>query len=91
MTNKFLSLRSVYNLIIISFLLASCSSTKEGEIIMTVTGPVKANQMGVTLTHEHILVDFIGADSINESRWNKTNVVEKGVASLERAPSTSYC
>ena len=44
---------------------------------MTVNGLVSEDQMGITLTHEHILVDFIGADSINESRWNKTIVVEK--------------
>jgi phosphotriesterase-related protein len=31
--------------------------------------------MGVTLVHEHILVDFIGADSISESRWDKSKVM----------------
>lgn len=42
---------------------------------MTVRGPVSVDEMGTTLTHEHILVDFIGADSISESRWDKTRVV----------------
>lgn len=41
---------------------------------MTVNGPIPANQMGITLTHEHILVDFIGADSISEKRWDKSKV-----------------
>jgi len=44
---------------------------------MTVAGPLSSEEMGVTLTHEHILVDFIGADSISESRWNKDVVAEK--------------
>ena len=29
--------------------------------VMTVTGPISANELGTTLIHEHILVDFIGA------------------------------
>jgi phosphotriesterase-related protein len=49
---------------------------KEKAIIMTVTGPVPAGEMGITLTHEHILVDFIGADSINMNRWNDDKVAE---------------
>ena len=44
---------------------------------MTVKGPVNASEMGVSLTHEHILVDFIGADSINEKKWDKSVVSEK--------------
>jgi phosphotriesterase-related protein len=50
---------------------------KETGIIMTVRGPISAGEIGLTLTHEHILVDFIGADSINESRWDKAIVGEK--------------
>lgn len=42
---------------------------------MTVNGPVPSKEMGTSLTHEHILVDFIGADSISELRWDKANVI----------------
>jgi len=49
---------------------------------MTVKGPIEASEMGVSLTHEHILVDFIGADSINESRWDKLKVSEKVIPYL---------
>jgi phosphotriesterase-related protein len=59
----------------------SCTG-KPGGIIMTVNGPVPAGQMGVSLTHEHILVDFIGADSINENRWDKRKVAEKALPFL---------
>ncbi len=51
---------------------------------MTVNGPVRADEMGVSLTHEHILVDFIGADSINENRWNKKEVAEKALLILTK-------
>ena len=51
---------------------------------MTVNGPIPASQMGVTLTHEHILVDFIGADSISEMRWDKGKVIERVSPFLEQ-------
>ncbi|SIO52297.1 phosphotriesterase family protein [Chitinophaga niabensis] len=47
--------------------------------IITVNGPVDANRLGRTLAHEHVLVDFIGADKTNENRWNKTTVLNKVV------------
>lgn len=57
-----------------AIMLFSQCSTKEGKMIMTVNGPIPAKDMGVTLEHEHILVDFIGADSITPDRWNKSEV-----------------
>ena len=65
------------------FLLSHCSTEKEG-IIMTVNGPVPSREMGVTLTHEHILVDFIGVDSINDRRWDDTKVIEKSLPFLKQ-------
>ena len=41
---------------------------------MTVNGAIPAGEMGVTLEHEHIMVDFIGADSITPDRWNRSEV-----------------
>jgi phosphotriesterase-related protein len=35
------------------------------------------DSMGLTLIHEHMLVDFIGADSINSDRWNRDLVTSK--------------
>ena len=49
---------------------------------MTVNGPIKASETGMTLTHEHILVDFIGADSISEQRWDRVKVTEKALPFL---------
>jgi len=35
----------------------------QSDYVMTVNGPELPGKMGITLEHEHILVDFIGADS----------------------------
>ncbi|MEP7317812.1 MAG: hypothetical protein ABI921_03700 [Panacibacter sp.] len=45
--------------------------------INTVNGSIPVTEMGTTLIHEHFLVDFIGADKINFSRWKRDEVVEK--------------
>jgi phosphotriesterase-related protein len=66
--------------------LSDCSKEKRGTI-MTVNGPIPPSEMGMTLTHEHILVDFIGADSINESRWDKLKVTETILPFLEQIKS----
>jgi len=50
-----------------------------GDYLMTVKGPIKASEAGVTLEHEHILVDFIGADSTGYDRWEKEGVIEKAL------------
>lgn len=53
--------------------------------LMTVTGPIKAAEMGITLIHEHILVDFIGADKINDKRWDREAVIRKAWPYIEAA------
>jgi len=49
-------------------------SMKRGNI-MTVQGEIKARKMGFTLTHEHVLVDFTGAENYDPSRWDDSTVV----------------
>lgn len=44
--------------------------------IQTVLGPIKPSQLGLTLIHEHILVDFIGADNFNKNRYDQDEVFE---------------
>ena len=46
-----------------------CKAQNKG-FIMTVNGPIAPNEMGTTLMHEHVLVDFTGTDSINARRWD---------------------
>ena len=43
---------------------------------MTVNGPVEAGKIGRTLAHEHILVDFSGADDYDPDAWNQEEVVK---------------
>lgn len=42
--------------------------------IMTVTGAIAPDQLGRTLPHEHVLVDFIGADQVTRERYNPDDV-----------------
>ena len=51
--------------------------------INTVTGPIPVSKMGLTLIHEHILVDFIGADKISSERWERAKVVAKMLPYLQ--------
>ena len=53
-----------------------CSPEPE-KMILTVKGPIPARELGTTLVHEHVLVDFIGADSTGYHRWNKEEAVER--------------
>jgi len=62
--------------ILFILLLAGCAKPEEQSFIGTVNGPIETENMGITLTHEHILVDFIGADSTGYHRWNRTDVVK---------------
>ncbi len=55
--------------------------------VMTVTGMIDASAMRQTLAHEHILVDFIGAEEINPPRWDRDEVIKKVLPHLEELKS----
>lgn len=76
------------NLLLCFFFLISFTS-KESKII-TVKGEIPASTMGKTLHHEHLLVDFIGADSTGYHRWNKAEVVEKVLPYLLEIKKSGY-
>jgi phosphotriesterase-related protein len=44
--------------------------------IVTVTGAIEPDEMGLTLPHEHIIVDFIGAEDSGPHRYDRKDVVE---------------
>ena len=46
------------------------ATAQTGASVQTVTGPVPAAQLGLTLMHEHVLVDFIGADQVSPHRYD---------------------
>lgn len=62
-----------FQLFIWMLMLAGCSGNPEAETgyILTVNGPVPANETEIILSHEHALVDFIGADSIGYRRYDR--------------------
>ncbi len=52
----------------------SCREKPEAGVIMTVRGPVSAAELGQTLSHEHVLVDWAGAGETGYHRWNRDSV-----------------
>lgn len=62
--------------------LISCGDNDQPYII-TVNGPIEASRIGVTLSHEHVLVDFIGADSVSRDRYNADSVFDKVLPYLQ--------
>lgn len=44
---------------------------------MTVSGPVAIDTSKIWLAHEHILVDFVAADSYDPSLWNQDSVIKQ--------------
>ena len=55
---------------------------QEKNRLMTVNGWITTEQPGLTLTHEHVLVDFIGADKIEPSRYNAEEVFQAALPKL---------
>ncbi len=52
--------------------LAGCATrdpATRDQVVMTVRGPVAPARLGRTLAHEHVVVDFIGADRISPGRY----------------------
>ncbi|MDG3007931.1 phosphotriesterase family protein [Paludisphaera mucosa] len=52
--------------------------------VMTVLGPIAPEDMGVTLPHEHVLVDFVGADAASPDRYKADEVFAVALPYLKR-------
>ena len=63
---------------------ARVSPHRTGDRIETVTGPVPPDQLGITLMHEHILVDFIGAAGVTPSRYDASAVFDVVLPHLQQ-------
>jgi phosphotriesterase-related protein len=53
--------------------------------VMTVLGPVSPDRLGSTLPHEHVLVDFVGADTISRDRYDVNDAYDAALPHLRRA------
>ena len=52
--------------------------------ISTVSGPVPPGALGVTLPHEHVLVDVVGADRVSPDRYDRDAAFRAALPHLER-------
>ena len=54
-------------------------------VIQTVAGAVDPAQLGLTLMHEHVLVDFIGAAEVSPARYDADAVFRRALPFLRQA------
>lgn len=52
--------------------------------IETATGPIAADRLGRTLMHEHVLVDFVGADRVSPDRYDADHAFATVLPYLEQ-------
>jgi phosphotriesterase-related protein len=73
-----LGMKQFLFLAFLALFFSSCSKSEtKTTYTNTVTGPISIESLGLTLIHEHMLVDFIGADSISMDRYNRDSVIQK--------------
>jgi predicted metal-dependent phosphotriesterase family hydrolase len=53
------------------------AAPKAEPFVQTVLGPLPASRLGVTLVHEHVMCDFIGAEHADRRRWEVDAVVKR--------------
>ncbi len=64
--------------------LATAQATTRGRRIDTVIGPIDPTRLGLTLMHEHVLVDFIGAGQVATSRYDADAVFKQALPHLQQ-------
>src|SRR5262245_34375721 len=62
------------------------TTVTQGQVVTTL-GRIAPEQLGRTLIHEHVLVDFIGADAIRPGRYDSEEVFLKAVPRLRQVKS----
>src|SRR5262245_49921372 len=66
---------------------SGCNSVKVGRVhgqVMSVLGPIDPDKMGTTLSHEHVLVDFIGAAKVSRDRYNPDEAFAAALPHVQR-------
>ena len=63
--------------LLLLLLLAGCADKEKNLFVQTVTGIEFPLRSEIWLPHEHILVDFVGADSIRSTRWVVDSVIKE--------------
>jgi phosphotriesterase-related protein len=66
-------------------------SNQRSSNVNTVTGSIPLDRLGLTLMHEHVLVDFIGADKVSRNRYRAEEVFRVALPFLQRVRSLGCC
>lgn len=69
------------------------SAQKKSNQLISVLGPIKPNELGITLIHEHVMADFIGAAGTGTHRYEPDKVFEKALPyllELKKAGCSSF-
>lgn len=69
------TLKHIITVIMTLVINVTCTSSKKNSIIQDVKGANEPTSDDIWLSHEHILVDFIGADSIRPDLWNHDSIM----------------
>jgi len=62
---------------IVLFFFSFLTLSAQKPYIISVTGNIPSSQADVTLAHEHLLVDFVGAENYSHSRWKEDEAFNK--------------
>ena len=65
-----------------SVIISNRALSFQKEYVMTVKGPISPSGLKFTLSHEHIIVDFIGADKVSKDRYNQEEVFKTALPYL---------
>ena len=66
-------------------IVTSAQDVRASRAVESVTGPLAADRLGLTLMHEHVLVDFIGADRVDPKRSDADEAFKVILPYLTRA------
>jgi len=78
--NTIFKINSILFLLIIS---CACTSSEKRPLIQEIKGAYELASDKIWLTHEHVLVDFIGADSIQPNTWNHDSIIKEVIPYFE--------
>ncbi|MCJ7691160.1 MAG: hypothetical protein MUO60_17855 [Clostridiaceae bacterium] len=78
--NKIFKINSIIFLLVIGY---GCASSEKQLLIQDLNGIHKLASNQIWLSHEHILVDFIGVDSIQPNTWNHDSIIKEVIPYLD--------
>lgn len=85
---KFLTYSST--LLLTPIFLDSNNFLPDSDFIQTIEGKLELSKTGLILSHEHVLVDFIGADKFNRARYDQNEAFAKILPFLMEANKIGY-